>query len=637
MRAVTAALAVAMDVPVRSSDELTPDEIQRCQSALSEAESSPATLTQGALQYIAARVDGLEGQFLLLGPYRRAGEAESAARLLSDSEIRRAHAALMAAAAGLRSVADQPRRLLDSSRQLEILSSAIIAISGELQLDAVLRTITDLARTFASARYAALGVPNAEGMLETFVTAGLSADEEARIGHRPQGLGLLGTLLRDRQHLRLDDLSSHPDSVGFPDNHPMMRSFLGMPIVARSGEIIGSLYLAEKRAAVGFSVDDEMLIELLARHAAVAIENARLYRQLEENERRLGQILDQLPEAVMLLEPGPDRIVVMNQQARRLLGVDLPLPIPMEMLDALCGFVNVREEPIGVAETPFQRTLRTGVTVEREELTVSTETGGQHTLLVNSAPVRLDEIVNSYICVFQDITEIRDADRLKDDFLSLVSHELRTPLTTIHGGAQLLLKEADSLDRALRDELLADMHQESARLAALIQNLVELTHMRAGRVGFEPEPVLLRALVARCVSQLAPLAPDREFRVDIGPDVVALADADRVDEMLRNVLHNALKYTPDGTPIDVAARDTGDAVEFSVRDYGPGIPAREIARVFERFERGSKAASATSGMGLGLYLARLLVEAQGGAVHVEAPEDGGARFVFRLPRASADV
>jgi signal transduction histidine kinase len=154
---------------------------------------------------------------------------------------------------------------------------------------------------------------------------------------------------------------------------------------------------------------------------------------------------------------------------------------------------------------------------------------------------------------------------------------------------------------------------------------------------FKPEPVPLRLLVERSVKQLRPLAGGREFRVKVGPDVVAMADAERVDEMLRNVIQNALKYTPAGSPIDIYAHDDADAVKLAVRDYGPGIPAHEIDHVFERFERGSRSASDTSGMGPGLYLVRLLVEARGGTVEIELPAGGGTEIVFSLRRASADL
>jgi GAF domain-containing protein len=219
--------------------------------------------------------------------------------------------ALSAAAEGLRKFGEIPQQPLELSRQMEILSSAIIAISGELRLGVVLQRITDLARSLVAAKYAALGVPDSQGQIATFVTAGISAEEETRIGHPPEGRGILGLLLRVRQPIRLDDLTAHPAAAGFPGHHPAMRSFLGTPIISRSGAIIGSLYLTVKRDARSFPGVDERLIELLARHAAVANENASLYQRLKAEEQRVDRILDQLSEAIVLVDPESERVVVM--------------------------------------------------------------------------------------------------------------------------------------------------------------------------------------------------------------------------------------------------------------------------------------------------------------------------------------
>ena len=633
--AITAALSVSLELSVRSGSDLSSDESALAHEALLGSPENTATFTLGRQRFICAAYDGLSKGMILAGPYRLAGDPESEARVLGETEVPKVHSALSAAAEGLRQIIEEPRLRLELARQMEILSSAIVAISGELQLETVLRRITDLARSLASAKYAAVGVPGAQGGLETFITAGMTEDEEARIGRPPAGLGILGLLFRDNRSIRLDDLSQHPYSVGFPAHHPPMKSFLGVPITSRAGTVIGGLYLSEKRFRASFTYEDELLIELLARHAAVAIENAKLYRRLEGEERRLEQILDQLPEAVMLVERDEERVVVMNRRARWLLDVERAVPVPLTVITDRCAFTGPDDEGIRIDDTELMKSIRAGIEVSRAEMAITTAAGRRRTLLVNSAPIKFETVPDACICVFQDITEIRDADRIKDDFLSLVSHELRTPLTTIHGGAQLLLDRTDQMDDGLRNEILTDMNQESARLAGLIQNMVQLTHVRAGRVAFEPEPVLLRMLVERCVNQLSSLDSSRNFIVDVTPDAVAMADADRVDEMLRNVIQNSLKYTPEGTPIEIEGRPHSSRVELSVRDHGPGIPKDEVGEVFERFERGSRA-SDSSGMGLGLYLVRLLVEAQSGTVKIELPDDGGTRVVFSLPRAEVD-
>ena len=165
-------------------------------------------------------------------------------------------------------------------QQLQAVNSAGLALTSELDRDQVLQRVADQARAVASAKYAALGVFNEAGIVETFTTSGITPEERARIGPLPRGLGLLGHLQQERKPLRLRDLHEHPSSVGFPKNHPPMRSFIGTPIVLR-GEPLGNLYLTEKQGAEEFTTDDGEALETLAAQAAIAIENARLYEQVE--------------------------------------------------------------------------------------------------------------------------------------------------------------------------------------------------------------------------------------------------------------------------------------------------------------------------------------------------------------------
>ena len=184
----------------------------------------------------------------------------------------------------------------DQARQLLALREAALAISANLSLAETLKHIVTASANLVDSRYAALGVPDESGAyLAEFITTGLSAEAEARIGHRPRGHGILGVILREGQSLRLRDLHEHPRSYGFPPNHPPMTSFLGVPIT-RKGERLGNLYLTDKRSAEEFTDDDQRLIELLAAHAGVAIENARLYSRIQhlsvvEERQRIGMDL----------------------------------------------------------------------------------------------------------------------------------------------------------------------------------------------------------------------------------------------------------------------------------------------------------------------------------------------------------
>lgn len=211
-------------------------------------------------------------------------------------------------------------------QQLSALNAAGLALTSELDRDEVLQRVVDQARAVARAKYAALGVFDEEGVVATFTTSGISKEERARIGPVPHGLGLLGLLQTDKQPLRLRDIAAHPASVGFPKDHPPMRSFVGTPIILR-GETLGNLYLTEKQGAPEFSADDEEALLTLAAQAAIAIENARLYAQearvatLEERNRIRMDLHDGVMQSLygvgLLLEDVAERLHVEPEQSKR--------------------------------------------------------------------------------------------------------------------------------------------------------------------------------------------------------------------------------------------------------------------------------------------------------------------------------
>lgn len=161
------------------------------------------------------------------------------------------------------------------------LDAATRAIAGELDLDRVLQLMVDSVRELVGSRYAALGIIGPAGHIERFITSGMSPEVRAAIGPLPQGHGLLGTIIREGVSLRIPDIAAHPDTYGFPANHPPMRSLLGVPI--RIGGVpIGNFYLTEKAGRRAFSADDQQLVEMFAVHAGIAIQNARLHQQVQQ-------------------------------------------------------------------------------------------------------------------------------------------------------------------------------------------------------------------------------------------------------------------------------------------------------------------------------------------------------------------
>jgi two-component system sensor histidine kinase DevS len=247
--------------------------------------------------------------------------------------------------------------------RLRALHRATLSLVNDLSLDRVLRRIVSAARDLAEARYAALGIPDGKGSLATFVTAGITPEDAAKIAHEPVGLGLLGEMIRTGQSIRIPEISQHPSSVGFPSGHPEMHSFLGVPISAY-GRPLGQIYLSDKIGAREFSEEDQQLIEMLAAHAAAAIENARLLERVLGSERELTQRNEEL-ELINSLATSVSSELSLQSILDAIMGR------VMELFGAQAGVVFLREDTtsqfrlalhLGVAEDVFKEmeTFRTG-------------------------------------------------------------------------------------------------------------------------------------------------------------------------------------------------------------------------------------------------------------------------------------
>ncbi len=236
-------------------------------------------------------------------------------------------------------------------RRLEALNAASLAIAAELSLPNLLQRITDIARELTGARYAALGVVGEDGRLVEFITSGISAEERARIGPPPEGCGLLGLILRGSQPVRVANIAEHPAAFGFPPGHPVMTSFLGVPIALR-GRNLGNLYLTDKNGGDPFTDEDEQLLVQLAAHAAVAIENARLYGQTSES---LQQTVAELRAANAQLAHLSSLAIGAQEEERRRLARELHDGTAQELATLL-----VRLRVLERTEEPQELRLRLG-------------------------------------------------------------------------------------------------------------------------------------------------------------------------------------------------------------------------------------------------------------------------------------
>ena len=246
-----------------------------------------------------------------------------------------------------------------------------------------------------------------------------------------------------------------------------------------------------------------------------------------------------------------------------------------------------------------------------------------------------DGRISGAVAVGHDITAFRQLVRLRTNFVSDVSHELRTPLTAIKGLVETLQDSAAD-DRAVHERFLNTIASETERLIGLTNDLLLLSRADTGRLTLDPAPLELSDAVERAVSQLVERAKEKRIEVDIVPAEAptrVLADADRIHQVLVNLLDNAIKFTPSAGRIRITFGRSGDHVSCTIQDSGPGIPTKEIPMLFERFYRGDRARARgenESGTGLGLAIAKTIVEAHGGRIWVESRPVDGAAFTFTL-------
>ena len=235
------------------------------------------------------------------------------------------------------------------------------------------------------------------------------------------------------------------------------------------------------------------------------------------------------------------------------------------------------------------------------------------------------------------VSQERRANELRDAFNSIVSHELRTPITSIYGGAKLLASRDRDLDEGTRRELIDDLEAEADRLYRLVEDLLVLARSERGTVERTAEPILLSRMVARVVRSEHERWPESKFAViAAGSESTARGDETYVEQVIRNLVSNAAKYSPAGSVVQVIVDETAEGVRLRVLDDGGGIDAAEAPRLFDLYYRSPQTARKVSGAGIGLYVCRVLIEAMSGRIWGLPRPDGGAEFGFILQRAEED-
>jgi len=373
--------------------------------------------------------------------------------------------------------------------------------------------------------------------------------------------------------------------------------------------------------------------------------------------QRLIAVLEQTPLAIGIIDATTGRFLFVNDEVQHILGTRPVLSQALDPeADGYAGF-HANGQPLAPHEWPTARALRNGEVVRDEVLRVVPRNRPAIEIMANAAPVRdPDGKVVAAVLVFRDVTAQRKAEddlrrahevaaaanRAKSEFLAVMSHELRTPLNAIGGHIQLIEMGVHGPVNDAQREALTRVQRSQHHLLALINDLLNLSRIETGRVDFDLTEVAIEGLVSEAVAMIEPLLASHKLECDIvdspyAPDssLVVRADREKAQQILLNLLNNAIKFTPDGGRITVEARrsdDRRDMAAVRVADSGVGIPSTKIESIFEPFvQLGSRSANPSVGLGLGLSISRDLARGMGGDLKATSDVGSGATFTLLLP------
>lgn len=408
--------------------------------------------------------------------------------------------------------------------------------------------------------------------------------------------------------LKPDDLPTG----SIPSSGTECRHLLYVPLVV-ANTALGYLLVGTSTRA-GYSSEHIAMLETLGGQVALWLRNAALNRRNIDQAERLEALFMYSSDAIFMVTDG--RVTRVNPAGYQLLGVEP---------DRVIGEDQASVLPLSPVDTaPGQRAL----------YTLSTPRGSREVEMSTSEVVSAGE--EHRILTLRDVTDQRELERAKAQFMSMVSHELRTPLGSVLGFADVLyLSAGDRLsDREI--EYLEHIRTSSRRLVQLVNDILDLARMDAGRFHLSTGPMLPGDIARQVVAELSEMARGAgvALQADVPDSGAAInGDARRVEQVLINIVGNALKVTPSGGRVTVRVEYLGTEVQFSVDDTGPGIPEDEHERIFERFYQpvAARGLEATTGSGLGLTIARQLVEAHQGRMWLESEVGRGSVFYFTLP------
>ena len=427
---------------------------------------------------------------------------------------------------------------------------------------------------------------------------------------------------------RLNEVSSDPVLVA-SGNGITQDPMVALPLQI-GGKSIGIIYVLRPLNVSGSSDVDQSVLTALAQQAAVVVQNARLAHLLAEEKHRMEAILEASPEATISID-FQGRIIGFNSAAEWLTGYQREEVLGENYTKVL----NLRDwqgKPLQKRQYSMLGRSR-GSTFElrgriQSRYDHDVDVAMVYSVVHSSERHPLDAVIN-----IRDISRLQEAENLRATFLSMLGHELKTPLAIIKGYASTLARADSKRDKQMLDQGLRVIDEECTHLETLIDRLLLASRIESGVLIARKAPVYIPALVDKVVSAFKMMIDIHTFHTDFPADFPEIqCDEGQIEEVLVNLVDNAIKYSPKGGRITITGRVDNDYVTITVADSGTGIPPVYSDHVFERFFRvGNALTEKVGGIGLGLYICKTIIEAHGGSIDVVSKLGEGSQFTFTLP------
>ncbi len=529
----------------------------------------------------------------------------------------------------------------------------VTALGAGDHLDAVMQAGVDELRDLFGATAGSILLRRADGMLVRQFPRGFDDPDGLETIVDPVQLPSARTAFSERQAVVLRRSTANVHETAALDRAGVDGGMI-IPLLV-GDRVIGATVLAYFADPADITPEQVTLATALGRYLASALTNARNWDRWGVAQRHLLTVIDQLPQGVLVVDAADGSLLVANRAVDELWGrairgtadaddvSALGDAVRGDLVESSASQLTIHDgdgNAFPAGEAPMDRTLRLGERRLGEPLTVVR--GDETTVRVigNHVPILAsDGRILSGVGVFQDIEQLREVDRAKDEFLSVVAHELRNPLTSLRGNMQLLqrrLRRQDDASQADEVARLDGLIGQADRINELVSRLLDVSRADLDRISFECNPFDAVALIAGAVEMARGATTKHRFVVDLPSELPVVWDRVRIAQVLDNLLSNAVKYA-DAGDVGVALREVEDGwVAISVTDAGPGIPDAVKHRVFERYFRASPDGLGADGLGIGLYISSRIVAVHGGSIAITDALTGGAVFTIRLPIDASD-